>query len=379
MIANDNLKITAIQGVAGTSKTTTLAKIICKLPSNIKFICLALTHHAVKNVLNKVREFNPYMDSNNFKTIHSYFRIDFRSDFFIGSNKDDISFLFIDEFSMIDKELFERIICDAKIHKVKEIFLAGDILQLPRVGSIKNYISIDTFKRLFNESNEFIISNDLLKPLLHFDNSCLTLANKIIEKTVQYRNETNIYLKYFLDNSFNEHLNEMPYVNFDECIKLLKNNYTLIASTYKTLDIFKNELYEIPKKGDFIYGTETIDDIINGNVYIIMNIENEIVLARDIETDELIFFHKPYKFYPLNLYTFHKSQGLTFENIIICTDNLFEFPMLYTGITRASKNIKFYSSKDKKSRIEYLQTHSGSNEIKLLREIFERYLKYGFS
>lgn len=109
-----------------------------------------------------------------------------------------------------------------------------------------------------------------------------------------------------------------------------------------------------------------------------MNIENDIVLARDIESDELIFFNKPYKFYPLNLYTFHKSQGLTFKNIIICTDNLFEFPMLYTGITRASNDIKFYSSKEKSSRIDYLMKHSGQNEITILRKIFSDYIKSSF-
>ena len=373
-INQNDIRITAIQGIAGTAKTTTLAKIIAKLPKDINFIALAYTHHAVKNLLSKVKQYSPYINSNKFKTIHSYFRIDFKNDFFMGSNKNDNKYIFIDEFSMIDKELFKRIIYDSKLHNVKEIFLAGDFLQLATIGSLKDFINISTLKKILKNDNNINININSIEPLRHFDSSCLTLANRIVEKTVQYRNTNNHFLDNFMNNTFNEHLEDMPYVNFDECIKLLQNNYTLIASTYKTLDIFKNELYEVPKKGDFIYGTETINDIINGNIYVIMNIENDIVLARDIESDELIFFNKPYKFYPLNLYTFHKSQGLTFKNVIICTDNLFEFPMLYTGITRASNDIKFYSSKDKNNRIEYLKKHSGQAEIAILKDLFKHLL-----
>ena len=368
-----NIKITAIQGIAGTSKTTTLAKIISKIPNGINFAGLSFTHHAVKNLLLKTKQFNPYIDSSKFKTIHSFFRIDYKNDFFVGSTKNDITYLFIDEFSMIDKELFKRIIYDAKTKNVKEIIIAGDFLQLPRAGTLNDYISIDTLKRMISEDNKFIISNEFLKPLQHYDNSCLVLSNKIIEKKIQYRNANNIFLKWILNEEFVKHFDELPFITFDECIKLLKNNYTLIASKYKILDIFKNELYENPAKGDFIYGTETINDIINGNVYVILNIENEIVLARDIETDELVFFKKPYNFYPLNLYTFHKSQGLTFENVIICIDDLFDYPMLYTGITRASKDIKFYSSKNKELRKQYLETHSGEKEIKISMEIFNKH------
>jgi ATP-dependent exoDNAse (exonuclease V) alpha subunit len=46
---------------------------------------------------------------------------------------------------------------------------------------------------------------------------------------------------------------------------------------------------------------------------------------------------------PTYLYTFHKSQGLEFDNVAICIDDLFEFPMLYTGITRARRNVKFFT------------------------------------
>lgn len=265
----EDIKITAIQGVAGTSKTTTLAKIISKISENNTYICVAYTHHAVKNLLSKVHQFNPYIDSSKFKTIHSYFRIDFKNDFFTGSNKDNINYLFIDEFSMIDKELFRKIIYDSKVHNIKEIYIAGDFLQLIRVGSLNDYISINTLKKISKQSDNLIINEHIIEPLRYFDSSCLTLANRIVEKTIQYRFSDNIFLKYFLENSFNNHLEEMSYISFDGCIKLLQNNYTLIASTYKILDIFKNELYENPKK-EILYMEQRLLMILLMEMYMLL-------------------------------------------------------------------------------------------------------------
>lgn len=369
MIQEREIKITAIQGIAGTSKTTTLAKLISKVPKESSFVGIALTHHAVKNLLKKVRQFDPYTNPKRFRTIHSFFRISIRDEFFVGSSG-KVDYVFIDEFSMIDKELFKRIVQDLKKNGTIEIFLAGDFLQLPRVGTLKDSIEIETLKKL----KGMTLTEEMIIPLQHFDNSCLSMIPNIVRKTKQYRNENNIFLKWLVNDEFSDHLDELPFVSFRECLQLLKNGYILIASKYKILESFRNELNPIPQKGDFIYGTETIDDIVNGNIYVIQNVENDMVLAREIETDELIFFSKPWKFYPLSFYTFHKSQGLTFENIIVCTDELFEFPMLYTGISRSSGDIKFYSSKDQSERNEYLKTHSGQKQIKIMNEMFQRIL-----
>ena len=51
-------------------------------------------------------------------------------------------------------------------------------------------------------------------------------------------------------------------------------------------------------------------------------------------------------YYPViasNIMTFHRSQGKTIENVIISIDSMFDVGMLYTGITRASKNVVFYT------------------------------------
>ena len=361
----NQLKITAIQGFAGTAKTTYLARTISKVPPNVEFIALSFTHHAVNNLFQKATKFG-VSDKSRFKTVHSFFRIDFKTGAFGGSSR-PVNYIFIDEYSMIDRELFEQIIQDSKHQNVREIILAGDFLQLPRVGTIKNFIRMNTLAML----EGITLTTDLIKPLQHFDNSCLTLATKIIKKTKQYRNRNNIFLDMILKNELTNHFSELPFVGFEEACKLISSeNYTMIASKYGILDRFREELYEIPQIGDVVYGTETIDDVVNGNVYVVMNVENDVVLAKDVENDERVFFEKPWKFYPIRLFTFHKSQGQTFENVIICVDDLFEFPMLYTGITRASSNVKFFTYKDKDSCKEYLKKHSGETEIQRLIELF---------
>ena len=251
--------------------------------------------------------------------------------------------------------------------------MAGDFLQLPKVAAQTNEIDISTLELLKGK----VIEDSLLRPLKHFNVSSLILANDIHEKTVQYRNTNNIYMDYLLEGTFIKHLDDLPFVSFDDACKLIRDEkYVLIASKYKILDRFKDELYPVPKIGDIVYGTDTYADVINGNLYEIIAVNGKEILAKDLENGKLSSFHYPWKFYSSSLYTFHKSQGLTFTNVIVCTDDLFEFQMLYTGITRASSSVKFFSCKPKDMRNEYLMKRSGESEIKVLRELFKDFMEH---
>ena len=79
----ENIKIIAINGVAGTSKTTTLANIISKLIGKAKYIGLAFTHHAVHNLYKAAsRQSKNNAKRSRFKTIHSFFRINPENDIY---------------------------------------------------------------------------------------------------------------------------------------------------------------------------------------------------------------------------------------------------------------------------------------------------------
>lgn len=350
----------AINGIAGTSKTTTLAKIISSLPQESEFVAVAFTHSAVQNLKRLVEN----KDKKHFKTIHSFFRIDFKTDSFLGSTR-KVEYVFIDEFSMIDKELFSKILRDCRSNDVKRVFIAGDFLQLPKVGSIKNSIDTDTLQIL----EGFKINSLFLKVVKTFNSSPLLLVDNVFEKTQQFRNLNNNYLNWIVSGKFSEHLDEISFISSNEVEELISKGWTLIASKYKILERFRTDF----KPGDLVYGTETTEDIVNGIVYEILSItEGEILAKTD---DKLVSFHKPWPIYPLNLFTFHKSQGLTFENVIICVDDLFEFQMFYTGVTRSSNNIKFFTSKTANEAREYLKENSGEAEIQLLKRMFRRLFK----
>ena len=369
----ENIKIIAINGVAGTSKTTTLANIISKLIGKAKYIGLAFTHHAVHNLYKAAsRQSKNNAKRSRFKTIHSFFRVNPENDMFLGM-QGSVEYVIIDEFSMISKDLMQRIINDCAKKGVNRIYMAGDFLQLPKVAAQTNEIDISTLELLKGK----VIEDSLLRPLKHFNVSSLILANDIHEKTVQYRNTNNIYMDYLLEGTFIKHLDDLPFVSFDDACKLIRDEkYVLIASKYKILDRFKDELYPVPKIGDIVYGTDTYADVINGNLYEIIAVNGKEILAKDLENGKLSSFHYPWKFYSSSLYTFHKSQGLTFTNVIVCTDDLFEFQMLYTGITRASSSVKFFSCKPKDMRNEYLMKRSGESEIKVLRELFKDFMEH---
>lgn len=354
------MDIICIQGFAGTGKTTTIAKLISTLDIS-DYVGLAYTHSAVNNLFRKVYEFNKNANQSSFKTLHSFFRIDSNGNLIgsIGSYR----YVFIDEYSMVDYELFMKIKYDLKQHGTERIYLSGDYLQLPRIGAVSNSINADIFAKL----NGLVIVPELIEPLKHFNQLSALAATKIITKTVQLRNSNNRYLEWLMNGTFIRHINELPFVSFDEVTKLIGNGYTFIASKYKLLDQFKPEL----TVGQIVYGTETDDEIINGTIYKITSICNKKVLCENVNDHSLVFFTEPYKCYPIELYTFHKSQGLTFDNVIICIDELFEFPMLYTGITRSAGDIKFFSFQSSVVRNEKIIEQCGQKQIQLLIKLFE--------
>ena len=75
---------------------------------------------------------------------------------------------------------------------------------------------------------------------------------------------------------------------------------------------------------------------------------------------------------PLYLLTVHKSQGRTIKNVIVCIDEIFDMCMLYTAITRAKENLKFYTICNMKERVAKLMESASINEFKQLNTIAVR-------
>lgn len=382
--------IELITGKAGCGKSFMLSKYIkIAAAKTNKWIVLAYTHSAVKNIEQYVA--NNYKDidtTNHFMTIHKYFHINYynKDINIISRGWEHLDYMFIDEFSLISIYLFTSIWPMIKSY-VGKLILCGDYRQLKPVNS-SDKIYYDNLKRYLALVNINVNNVDAIQ---HFDNIILSLdvvknnVKKVVNLTKQYRADSNvnklIETLCFADiQPKTNALNISKYmVKLSSVVNLVENNnYVFIASTYKQLRkinklISKQDGVDIPvlttsnendsiemltiKVNEVVRITETYDDFQNGELYIIVDIYDNCLIVKNTLTNELkqLFPIKCkqdelqgigyYPVLPSYLLTFHKSQGLTINNVIISLDNIFDFAMLYTGISRSRNNILFYTDK----------------------------------
>ena len=419
------VKITLINGDAGTGKTFKLTKYINNvIDKNKTFICLAFTHSAVNNLYDMFRFNYPnkLIDKEYFQTIHKYFKIDPKKETINNYSFNHIDYMFIDEYSLISVNLLELIKDIIKKH-VDRLVLCGDFKQLRTIDSKTNinYVSLNKYAEILNEYN---FDKDIIKAIQLFDNSIL--STKFINKNItdivilkeHIRNDDKI-LEIINNICFKEIDNE--YIKTLYCCKsslvdLMKNKgYAFIASTYDNLQKVNNMLssnehdtIEIKQKDlPSEYGlnninlkynqkvviTETLkygDDIItNGDILIFKEYNNKTntITIYDDDTDKYfiispqvvaannnkipkdfsasvlgkfkyndVIYYSYFPILPNNLITYHKAQGKTIDNVILCVDNIFEFSMLYTGLTRAKNNVLLFSFSEQIKNIKNVNT-----------------------
>ena len=373
LITMVKITIKHVIGKAGTGKTT-YAKRVAEhhIKRNKKVYCLSFTHSAVENM--KRRGFNGICE---FSTLHSFFRIDYNGEV-IGCFK-YVDVIIIDEFSLIASALLDKCIKsifkagDSLCIKECEIYLIGDPLQL---GAVNLNDSI-TYK-LLNEAFSVIpiesIPVDKRIPIIkHWGSLCINsptvkeLTTKTLTLTTNHRSEDKL-MKLVDTVVMNGDITSiLPLiVTVDDVVKRIRNeSYIVLASKYDVLQkinsrvrIEKNTLkYHdwLYIENEPVYMTINSSSIYNGEqVTLITADESSITIENDghrnIITDQYLCNVDSVKVndkiplaMPSYLYTFHKSQGMEFENVAICIDDLFEFPMLYTGITRARKNVIFFT------------------------------------
>lgn len=438
------MKITVINGDAGTGKTYTLVKYIKNVYDKAKkFIVLSFTHSAINNVYNSFCKRYPETKINKsyFETIHKFFRINIRTNkpnLFMVSEYD---YIFIDEYSLISTTLFKTIY-EIMRYKTDRLILCGDYKQL-RTIDYKKEISYDKLRDYIK-----VLGEDVdIDGIQHFDNSILSLEE--IQKNI-----TNILTlednKRF-DNNIKQIVNMLCFSEIQQLAKVnqilpsydhlfitkstlidMVNNkgYVFIASRYSYLqtihdmvakaqfdkEIITIKQFGIPSdygleclhltKGQKVIITETLeygDEIItNGDSFIFEDFSNNIITLYDEEDNKYIFLQPVikscennlivndknlnikgigkikikdnfyYSYFPLlpdNIITFHKSQGKTIDKVIICVDSLFDFTMLYTGITRAKEDILLFTFGNKK------EIKSTYYSYKVLNKLFTHYIK----
>lgn len=399
-----------IIGRAGTGKTEYAKRVAKKcIRENKTVYCLSFTHSAVNNM--KSRNFPPECK---FSTLHSFFRISPAGTILGCYRKVDV--LIIDEFSLIDGEMLVKCVHSLKkLNNFVTIYLFGDILQLGtiRQSELIEYSSLQELLSVIPYQN--LQPASLVKIIKHVQGLCINnpfiMKNivKSITLTENHRsNELVSTMVDFIVFKDDKTLVRDNIIDINQVLKNIRSGWTFIASSYSILSKINSRLKTRDSINFFnwylepdstVYSTVNTDRIYNGEHLTFKEFSNGLLILEKTDGERFAISEFPSDKVPIvlpsNIYTFHKSQGLEFDNVIVCIDDLFEFPMLYTGITRARNSVKFFSFNASTDNNSDLQTGSsvlwtagctgcpctcedlqtGSHEIAVLSEMYKEGVK----
>jgi len=375
-INGENILIT---GPAGTGKSYTIKHIIELLQGNGKKIGLTATTGTAAFIIGG-QTIHSFMGLgiDNSSIAEIFIKIKNRSN--IYKTLAELDVLIIDEVSMLDTILFEKIseiLCYVKSHSLKDtellnkpfggiqIILIGDFCQLAPVNGIYCFLS-----KLWERANikvvlleELVRQNDdiLFQQILQIirKGKCTDNIIKVLNvlKKTQFDDEI-IPTKLYPKNVNVDKINEIEICKLKEA-----GNKTQIYKADATKDNTKNiSKYDVELvENSQVIVTRNIDiatGIVNGTRGIIKNLFKDFVIIKDVDgnlhnityckdvfnfdkTDKSAksyILHMPLKVsYALSI---HKSQGMTIDALEIdLGDNIFTCGQGYTALSRA-KSLK---------------------------------------
>ena len=351
-----NLQVT--YGGAGTGKTYELVNDVKKSKST-SYVILSPTHSSLRNLKDRLT----IEQRDHARTVYSYFQIDYENDYVIGPLK-IVKDVFIDEFGLIKKKLFKQIINKTSValhkfiseHRIPDFDITfhiyGDPVQLSPIYTKQRKISFDKLAK-YDMQHYYVIEHDYnclfsLKIVQDAAKHLLTVNHRANDAVID------IVKRLFYDND----LSVITYTNQMEIARLIVNEgYVFISSKYE----FHTQIYKLVQsliistltepyiiKDDLLFYpnsrflvSETTSQHKNGEYLSFDHIKSNRVYLKD-ESGSVFEYDSRLKILPEFLITAHKSQGLTIPKVIVCTDNLFDVSMLYTMITRASEDVKFF-------------------------------------
>ena len=284
-------------------------------------------------------------------TIYSYFRINYENDDVVGAVK-KFSRIYIDEFGLVKKELFRKIInWLERNNRDVELTIAGDIVQLSPIYLEERSIPFKKLKKHYDLQYAHVIEHDYNSI---FSLSVIRKSKKMLLSKNFRSNEDVLGLIWniFYDVS----IDRIKYISIMKAVSLiLETNATFISSRY----FHHKPIYDLMKKQlSLKYKTITVDDLIfyEGAQFLVSEntsdyTNGEIVTFSHVVGKTVYFtdgkrWSGDYKLLPLQLLTAHKSQGLSIESVIVCIDDMFDPCMFYTMCTRAMKKLYFFKYDD---------------------------------
>lgn len=305
-------------------------------------------------------------------TIHSLLHWDLESNTFLKNEKEllDCDLLVIDEFSMVDQQLFQALLKSAKL--VKKILLIGDENQLASVGCgsvLKDLITFSLFpltrlEKIFRQKE---------------GSDVITLAHEINEENVTVLEQGNDIAFFSCENY------EVKDILIPIVSNALEKGYSIkdiqvLAPMYggvagidalnntlqKVLnpqDGYKDEIkvgYRVFRVGDKILQLKNQPDenVYNGDIGEIIAIEyaDENALSKNVILADFDGNFVEYSGEQISNIThaycisIHKAQGSEYPIVIMPVVKDYAFMLskrlLYTGVTRAKKSLVLLGSKE---------------------------------
>ena len=349
-------KISLIIGGPGTGKTTLITSLVNIFKDYFPYnniIVVAPTGRAAKRI-NEISNIES-------KTIHSLLKWNKDDDSFIHNEDNPILYdcLIIDEFSMVDSNLFCSLLKASSY--VKKICIIGDDKQLPpiRQGDVlRDLINSNKFKITYLDTN-------------HRQKE----GSDIIELSSDINNNMVDFNKYKNDISFIDINN----LTIDDIVNIIDEdkdnlNVQVLAPMYKNefgIDNLNNHLqdYFNPKdkdKKEKTYGKYTYrendkilelknrptDDVYNGDIGVLKEID-EIEKCFYVDYQGVGVFYNYDDLNDISLayaLSVHKAQGSEYQNVYFIFDrsqrHMLYKKLIYTAITRAKKKLVIIGDKN---------------------------------
>lgn len=352
--------ISIISGGPGTGKTTLIKEIVNiykkRFPLN-NIIVIAPTGRAAKRI-------NEICDVQS-KTIHSLLKWNKEYNYFTHNCNNPLFYdaIIVDEFSMVDNELFARLL-DANRH-LKKLCLIGDYNQLPSIREgdlLKNFIDSKLFP------------TTMLSKIFRQDegNGIIKLANDIVDNRIEF-NSYNDDVKFidvgdysvnsFIDDLQNDLDSNLTFDDIQVLTPMYKGEFgadmlnTSVQDVYNPL-LNKGDVCDFSslafRKNDKVLQLKNRSDydLCNGDIGFINEVDND--------NEELLLTFNGYTYVytskdlvdgNLDLayaITIHKSQGSEYKKVYLFIGNnhshFVDKKILYTAVSRAKQKLIIISS-----------------------------------
>ena len=236
--------IHVIYGGAGTGKTQRLAEYIMRVHNHgLTYVALAPTHSAKRNMCRRCLNMDETISIDNFMTIYAYFMIDWKDEIVSGP-KYEVEYIFIDEFSLIKKELFKKMMLALKIRRFSShIFICGDVLQLNPIYQSKRFISFPKLYKYISMTSPII--NDETQTVSSHEGKGLT-HDEIKTVETEVSSSTNITKSNSSNTNSNDSSSEM---NLIMKPWVIEHDYNSLFST-KYIRSAKHEMMTDNKRSD---------------------------------------------------------------------------------------------------------------------------------